>query len=193
MREPLLHLLFMILIVSVTGCVNIATTGAQAIYNNHSIKKSIKDQYITMQAYQKLYARYKQFEDANISVATFNREILIAGQVPTRSKRSKIEKLIKNVPDVKAIYNGMYIAAPASNIVRLSDAWITAKVKAKLIASADLDATQIKVVTENGTVYLMGILLPEEAEEAVDLARETDGVQKVVRLFSYIKISKTLA
>src|SRR5262245_24330025 len=98
--SEVIRLLFLIPFICLTSFMNIATTGAQAIYNNHSIKKSIKDQYITLKAYQSLYARHKQFEDANISVATFNREVLVAGQVPTRSQKLKVEKLIKNIPEV---------------------------------------------------------------------------------------------
>jgi osmotically-inducible protein OsmY len=184
--------LFLLLILSLQACVNVATTGAQALYNNHSLKKSWDDQYITMQVYEALHVKAYQFDDANISVSTFNGEVLLAGQVPTRIQKIKIEHMVKAIPGVKGIYNTLAIAAPSSTLIRASDTWITAKVKAKLIASADVDATQIKVVTENGTVYLMGTLVPEEAAVAFNIAHDTDGVQKVVRLFSYIKITKSL-
>lgn len=172
------------------GCVDVAMTGAQVVYNRHSIQKTLQDQYITMQAFKALNVDSDQFKDTNIEIATYNGEVLLAGQVPEMWQRNKAEEIVKQIPEVKRVYNTVTIAAPSSTLIRLSDAWITAKVKAKLIASNDLDATQIKVVTENGTVYLMGTIWPNEAEAAVDLSRDTDGVQKVVKMFSYLKIVK---
>ncbi len=173
---------------ALAGCMNVATSGAQAVYNHQSITKSINDQMTTFHVYQALDDKSGAFKGANISVATYNQEVLITGQVPHEWQKAKLEKIVRNLPDVKHIYNLVTISTPSSALTRISDAWLTAKVKAKLIASADLDATQIKVMTENGTVYLMGIILPEEADAAVDIARTTDGVQGVVKVFSYIKI-----
>jgi len=174
-----------------TGCVNVATTGAQALYNHHSIQKSINDQMTTLHVYQALNDKNDDFKGVNISVATYNSEVLLTGQVRNAWQRDKLENMVKNMSGVQHIYNLVSISNPSSSLTRVSDAWITAKVKAKLIASFDLDATQVKVLTENGTVYLMGILQPDEAQAAVDLARTTDGVQGVVKVFSYIKISHT--
>ena len=180
------------LILLLPGCVNVATTGAQAVYNHHNLEKSWKDQYTTMRVYQALNYKTKQFNDANIAIATVDGDVLLAGQVPEAWQKEAAGEITKQIPNVKQVYNLVTIASPSSTLTRMSDAWITAKVKAKLIASDDLDATQIKVVTENGRVYLMGTIKPEEAEAAVDLARQTDGVQAVVKIFSYVTISKRL-
>jgi osmotically-inducible protein OsmY len=166
--------LLMVVAMFLSGCMNVATTGAQAIYNRRSLEKSWKDQSITLKANQALY----------------NREVLLSGEVPYAWQKMRAEQIVKNIPDVKEVYNSIIIAGASSPLTRLSDTWLTAKIKSKLIVSEDLDATQIKVVTENGTVYLMGIVLPEEANAAFDIANETEGVQKVVKLFSYIKITK---
>lgn len=174
------------------GCVNVATTGAQAVYNRHSIEKKVNDQYISMRAFQALHFKTEDFNDANISIATYNGEVLLAGQAPTTWQRQKAEHIVRAIPDVKTVYNQIKIASPSSTLTRVSDAWITSKVKAKLIAAEDVDATQIKVVTENGTVYLMGIVPPTDAMAAVEVARQTDGVERVVKIFSYIKITKSL-
>lgn len=191
LRKNTYHiLLFSLFSLSLPACMNIATTGAQAVYNRHSIQKNLTDQYISMQAYQQLYEKTKQFKNTNISIATYNTEVLLAGQVPEAWQKDKAEAIVKNIPDVSEVYNLIAIASPSSTLTRISDAWLTAKVKAKLIASADVDATQIKVVTENGTVYLMGVLLPEQADAAVDIASNTEGVGKVVKIFSYVKIVK---
>ncbi len=169
---------------------DIATTSAQAIYNHKRLQQNLNDQFITMQIQQVLNYKTSQFKDANISVSTYHGEVLLSGQVPTLSQKNKIEAIAKSIPDVKEVYNTITIAAPSSTLTRISDTWLTTKVKSKLIASNDVDATQIKVVTENGTVYLMGAVKKEEADAAFDIANETGGVQKVVTLFSYITISK---
>lgn len=183
--------LFIFLIMFLSGCMNVATTGAQAVYNQHSLKKNLTDQYINMQAFQAIHHKHQEFKNANISVATYNGEVLLAGEVPEAWQREKVEEVIKKIPDVKEVYNLVQVSSPSSTLTRMSDAWITAKVKAKFIASDDLDATQIKVVTENGTVYLMGILPAEDANIAAQLASETSGVQRVIKIFSYVTISKT--
>lgn len=172
------------------ACMNIATSGAQAIYNHHSIQKSVNDQLITFHAYQQLKHKADIFKNSNISVSTYDSEVLLAGQVPSVWQKMRAEQLIKDVPDVGPIHNVIKVEGTTSTLTRVSDTWITAKVKSKLIASNDVDATLVKVVTENGTVYLMGTLKPEQAEAATELASNTDGVQSVVKVFSYIHITK---
>jgi osmotically-inducible protein OsmY len=175
-----------------SACANVAMSGASAVYNRQSLQKSINDQYTTMSAYKALNIDDKRFKDANISIATFNGEVLLAGQVPSAWQRNQAERIVKRIPDVKHVYNLVTVASPSSTLTRISDSWITTKIKTKLIASNDLDATQVKVVTENGMVYLMGILLPDQAKAAIDIARDTDGVVGVVKVFSYMRISKKM-
>lgn len=178
--------------VALTGCVNVATTGAQAFYNHQSIQKSLNDQLTTLHVYQALNDKSGDFKGVNVSVTTYNREVLLAGQVRHEWQRRRLDDIVRKMSDVRYVYNLVTVSNPSSALTRLSDAWLTAKVKAKLIASADVDATQIKVMTENGTVYLMGVLQPEEAQAAVDVARTTDGVQGVVKVFSYVNITRGL-
>ncbi|RDI44560.1 BON domain-containing protein [Aquicella lusitana] len=186
-----IRMIFFLIVASfLQGCADVAITGAQAVYNHHSIQKNLNDQYINFQAFNALN-KDPRFKSANISVATFNREVLLAGQAPKRWQRMEAERLIKKIPDVKRVYNLVSVSMPSSTLKRISDTWLTAKVKAKLIASNDVDATQIKVVTENGTVFLMGTLLPSQAEAAVDMARTTEGVERVVKIFTYMRLSKT--
>lgn len=190
MRTGMVQLAFLVMTIILSGCADMAITGAQAVYNRHSLQKKFNDQYITMQAFKALNIDDDRFKETNISIATFNDEVLLAGQAPRPWQRKEAEKIVKNIPDVKRVYNLIAISNPSSALERIGDTWITTKVKAKLLTSSDVDATQIKVVTENGTVYLMGTLLPSEAEAAVDLARDTDGVESVVKVFSYLRISK---
>lgn len=175
------------------GCMNVASTGAQAVYNRQSIKKTLNDQLITRDVYLALQHKTHEFKNANISIATFNQEVLLAGEVPEAWQKQKIQTIIKSLPDIKRVYNLIEIASPSSTLTRLNDVWITAKIKGQFIASEDLDVTQIKVVTENSTVYLMGILPADAARAAVDIASNTEGVTKVVKIFSYIHINKEIS
>lgn len=174
------------------GCMSSTMTAASTVYNRHSIQKSLNDQYLTLQAYKKLDLnnKKKEFKGTNVSVAVLNGEVLIVGQVPQQWQISRAEELVHQIPDVKKVYNLLRLATPSSTLVRLSDTWLTAKIKGKMIASNDMDASQVKVVSENGTVYLMGTLPASEADVAVDIARNTAGVTKVVKMFSYVTITK---
>jgi osmotically-inducible protein OsmY len=186
--------LIAVIIVSsqLTACVNAAVSGAQAVYNRHNIQKDVDDSYTSVQAYRAIDAYGNLFKDTHITIATFHDSILLAGQVISEKQKTEIEKIVRNVAKDRTIYNFLEIANPSSALTRASDSWITAKIKSRLIAIDEADPTQIKVVTENGVVYLMGIVEPRQAEIATDVAKETDGVQKVVKIFSYIQISKKI-
>lgn len=184
-------LTLMMAILLLQGCADVAMSGAQVVYNRHSITKNLSDQYTTLQAYKALKKDNQLFEASNISIATYHGEVLLAGQAPEAWQRFRAEQLVKQLPDVSEVHNQIDVANPSSSLTRMSDAWITTKVKAKLLASEDLDATQVKVVTENGTVYLMGTVQPSEAQAAVELANDTDGVSRVVKIFKYMRITRT--
>lgn len=174
-----------------TSCANMAVTGATAVYNHKSWQKSLGDNYISLQANH--VVNRPMYKDTNVSIAVLNSEVLLTGEVPNVELKNDAGARIKDIDGVTRVYNLLTVQGTSSSLTRMSDTWITAKVKSKLIASNELDATQVKVVTENGVVYLMGTLLPEEAAAATDIASNTDGVTSVVKLFSYIKITKTLS
>lgn len=182
-------ILTLLMLTMLSGC-SMVVSGAQAVYNRHSIEKNLTDQYITMKAFQRLNIDSPDFKNGHVRVATLNGEVLLTGQVRSMLLRQQAEAIVKSVPKVKEIHNMLAISSPSSSLTRISDAWITTKVKAKLIAANELDATEIKVVTENGTVYLMGMVTPKDAQAASDIARKTDGVAAVVRLFSYMHITR---
>lgn len=178
--------------IALSGCMNAAVSGAQAVYNRHSLQKGMKDQATTFQASRRLERTDQRlFKDANLSITTYNGEVLLLGQVPNADQRLEAEAAVRELPNVNHVYNMVEVASPSSPLTRVSDSWITAKIKARIIANNDIDATQVKVVTENSVVYLMGVLPPEQASTVLDIASNTDGVRKVIKMFSYIKISKT--
>ncbi len=175
-----------------SSCTNVAMSGASAVYNRNSLQSSFTDPYTGMQVDHALFWGSNRFKESNISIDTFNGEVLLTGQIPTASLQKEATELASKVRGVDHVYNMTKRTNPISALTHASDTWITAKIKSQLIANNDIDPTKIKVVTEDGTVFLMGLVLPEQATIAIDIARSTDGVENVVTLFSYIRISKKL-
>lgn len=171
-----------------SSCVGVfiagAATGGLIVYDRRSIKTTAEDSSIRHQVARKI-AEDASLEDTHITVSSFNHTVLLAGQTPLASQRVTAGKIARTVPNIRKIYNEIEISSPSSAMTRSSDAWITTKVKTKMLATSDLKSGQIKVVTENGTVFLMGIVTREQANLAVDVARRVDGVQKIVKVFSY--------
>lgn len=185
-------ILFAFFVISaLSGCMNAAITGAQVAYSHDHLSKTFEDQYITTQANRKLFRDTHDFDDCSIAVATFHQTVLLTGQVSTPQKKATLSQLIQEIPDVQKVYNLTTISGPTAALTHISDTWITTKIKSKLIAMNDVNPDDIKVVTENGTVYLMGIIQPQAADIAVEVARSTDGVQNVVKVFSYLRISNS--
>lgn len=189
-RNLLLILWIFLISMQLQGCMDAAVSSAQAIYNHKTLNSNLRNHYISMKANQAIYWNSKRFANTHVEVNQFNNVILVTGQIPTIKQRNEIVKIIKNVVDSNEIYNATELSQPTSTLVRLSDTWLSLKVRAKIVASNNIDPEQINVVTENGTVFLMGTVFPDQADEAVDLARNTDGVKQVVKVFSYLQLTK---
>ena len=123
---------------------------------------------------------------AHVNVTSFNRSALLTGEVPDAAARAEAEKLLGGVPNVKTISNELQVAGVSSFGSRSSDSYITSKVKARFVDASQFSANHVKVVTEAGAVYLIGLVTQREADAAVEVARTTGGVMKVVRLFEII-------
>ena len=172
-----------------SGCATVAVGGAGAaatsINDRRTTGAQIEDQSIELKAFQALNADEELKEQANVSVTSYNTVVLLTGETPTDAMRQRAVEIVKNVDKVTHIYNELTIAAPSSMTSRGSDSIITSKLKTKMVADADVNGLALKVVTEKGVVYLMGLVSRNEAEVATEIARNTGGVQKVVKLFQY--------
>jgi len=122
----------------------------------------------------------------HVNVTSYNNTVLLTGEVPTAQVRTEAEKVASEVPQVKSVINELQIAGTSSAASRSNDAYITSKVKGNFLGNGKFRPTDIKVVTEAGTVFLLGLVTHEEADAATEIARGTAGVQKVVRVFEYI-------
>ena len=123
---------------------------------------------------------------AHINVTSYNRQVLITGEVADERVRAQVEQLITKVPNVRSIVNELGIGPVSSLSDRSADSLITARVKAAMIDSEDIFANVYKVVTERGTVYLMGRVTQREAARATEIVRGVPSVKRVVRVFEYI-------
>ncbi|RYE62749.1 MAG: BON domain-containing protein, partial [Oxalobacteraceae bacterium] len=119
-------------------------------------------------------------------IASFNRKVLITGEVPNAADKATAEREVRAIEGVQSVANELIVSGPASYTARSSDALVTTRVKASLVEMKTISAASFKVVTENGTVYLMGRVTQREGDVATEVTKSVVGVQKVVKLFEYI-------
>lgn len=123
---------------------------------------------------------------SRIIVVSYNGIVLVTGQTPNAALKELAGKAAQSVPSAKKIHNELQITTPTTGMVRSNDGLLTANIKTRMLSYNDVPASKVKVVTENGVVYLLGILSRAEANRATAVVQEVSGVQKIVRLFEYI-------
>jgi len=177
------------------GCVGAAVVGAGAgalmIADRRASETYIADQGLELRANSRISDKYG--DKVHVNATSYNRMMLLTGEVPTAEIKADVEKIAAGVPDVKSIANELAIAGPSSFGVRSNDSYITSKVKARFIDAGKFSANVVKVVTEAGVVFLLGIVTQGEADAAVEIARTTGGVLKVVRVFEIISPEQAAA
>lgn len=173
------------------GCIPVvfvagATAGGVMVSDRRNLETIVEDKKINCRALLQLNSDPYFKEHSHISVTTFNRIVLLAGQVESPEMRRRAYELVKCVPNIRRINNQLCIGEPVHTMDKSMDVWITTKVKTAMLREKGLKSTQIKVLTEACTVYLMGLVTHEQAEIAVEVVREVNRVEKVVTLFEYI-------
>jgi len=179
----------LLLLPTLQGCVPAAVTGAGvgvAIIDDRRTSGSyIEDEGIELKAFHRLGEKFNM--DAHFNVNSFNRQVLLTGEVADQAAKDAAEKIVRGVTNVKKVFNELTIGGMSSLAERSNDTYITSKVKMRFVEADKFSVTYVKVVTEGGVVYLMGMVTPREADAAVAIARTTAGVRKVVKLFGYIE------
>jgi osmotically-inducible protein OsmY len=170
------------------GCFGAAVVGAGAgalVYADRRQAETIfTDEGIEIRAGNRVRERFG--DRAHVNVTSYNRTVLLTGEVPDAAAKAEVEKLVSSVPNVKALSNELQVAGITSLSSRSNDVVLTSKVKARFVDAGQFAANHVKVVTENGVVYLMGLVTQRESAAAVEIARTTGGVLKVVRVFEVI-------
>ncbi len=186
-----LRLLFIcFMLIGVNGCAALVATtavvGTDMATDRRTTGIYIEDQNIELKANSALSDDPELADKADITTTSFNRIALITGQAPTAELKSRASAIVRQVENVKTVHNEIKVLAPDSFFSSTGDAWITTKAKSLLLAEDDLASHHIKVVTENGDLFLMGLVTRAEAAKAIAVVREIDGVETVVEVFEYI-------
>jgi osmotically-inducible protein OsmY len=126
-------------------------------------------------------------ERVHVNVTSFNRYVLLTGEVPDEATRTEVDTLARGVPNVLGVSNDLHVAGKSSTTSRTNDTLITTKVKTRFADANRFNVFHVKVVTEAAVVYLLGMVTEQEAADAVEIARTTAGVRKVVKMFEYCK------
>ncbi|WP_353191876.1 BON domain-containing protein [Pandoraea pnomenusa] len=174
---------------TLAGCAPIilggAATGALVATDRRSVGAQTEDREIQVKAEANIANNLP--DAAHVNVTVFNRRVLLTGEVPNDASKQRAVEIVKQISNVRGIVDEMAIGPASSFGSRSNDAWITSKVKANLINTKEISANVFKVVTERGEVFLMGLVSEEEGRIAANVASRIDGVQKVVKLYEYVK------
>jgi osmotically-inducible protein OsmY len=170
------------------GCAALVAGGAAAtamvVADRRSSGTVVEDQSIEMKAVSRISEAVG--DRGHVNVTSFNRSVLLTGEVASEADRTAIEQAVARIENVRSTVNELAVMASTSFTARSNDSVLTSKVKASYLDAKDLQVNTIKVVTERGVVYLMGRVTEREATRATDLARGVSGVQKVVRVFDIL-------
>ncbi len=170
------------------GCFPLAVTGmgAAAIMatDRRTTGTYVEDEGIEWKA----LARLRQdSRGAHVNATSYNRRVLLTGQAPTEDEKKRIESVVREIPNVREVTNEIVVGQVSSLASRGNDALVTSNVKARMVNNGKFSPSHVKVVTENGVVYLMGMVSVAEGEAAVEVARTTQGASSIVKAFEYTR------
>jgi osmotically-inducible protein OsmY len=187
-RLPLL-LVLPLLAVTLQACIEMAVVGVGAAALSAADRRTtgaqVEDEGIELRTTKRVSERFG--DRVHINVTSYNRSVLLTGEVPDEKTKAEIEKIVLSLANARSVTNDLQVAGGSSLPSRASDATITGKVKARFLDANRFNVLNVKVVTEASVVYLLGIVTEQEAANAVEVARTTGGVRKVVKVFEYCK------
>jgi osmotically-inducible protein OsmY len=170
------------------ACFPLAVTGMGAAALMASDRRTpgiyIEDETIEL----KSLARLREgFQGAHVNVTSFNRHVLLTGEAPSDELKKRVEDAVRGIENVREVTDEVKVSGASSLASRGNDALVSTNVKARMVNNERFSANHVKVVTEAGVVYLMGIVTPAEGDAAAEVARTTSGVSRVVKVFEYEK------
>ncbi len=161
-----------------------ATAGAAAA-DRRTTGSLVEDQKIELAIGKAIYTNEQLKKRVHVNVTSYNGVVLLTGETPTGNMQNAVINLARQVENVRRIHNEILVTQPIAQLARNQDAWITTKLKARLIATKGVNSFNVKVTTSNKIVYLMGQVSKGEGNIAAEVARNIDGVQQVIKLFEY--------
>jgi osmotically-inducible protein OsmY len=189
MTMRVVSLLLLVLVSgSLQGCFPVVAVGVGAgvlmAQDRRGRDAYIEDQQIETNAFERLDKQFKSV--MHVNVTSYNHNVLISGEVLDESTKTEIGKIVSDIKNVRDVNNDLAVSSISSLASRSNDGLITSNVKLRFVNDKRFNADHIKVVTENGTVYLMGLVNRAEADAATDVTSATKGVQRVVIMFEYL-------
>jgi osmotically-inducible protein OsmY len=188
MKKLILVTLLGLSAVPLTGCAPLVATGVGAgvlmVEDRRTSGTYMMDEEIELKAGSRIRDNFG--ENTHVSVTSYNRRLLITGEVPDAATRAKVEEFAKAVPNVREIQNELVVGGVSGFMARSNDGYITAKVKTRFLDDNRFNIHHVKVVTVANTVFLMGLVKREEGNAAAEIASRTSGVTKVVKVFEYL-------
>lgn len=160
-----------------------AATGVVVAEDRRTVGTITEDQAIEVKTSNRIDDRVKS---AHVSVTSYNRNVLLTGEVPDASAKAASEKVAQGVENVRQVFNELSVGPNSALSARAHDTYLTSVVKARFVDAQRFSPVHVKVVTEASVVYLMGLVTRKEADAATDIARTTRGVHRVVRVFEYL-------
>lgn len=183
-------LLLAMLAGSLQGCFPVVAagvgTGVSMIQDRRTSGAYVEDEAIENKAFDRIGKQYKDNNNIHINVTSYNRSVLVTGEVSSEAVKADIGKLVGIIENVRTVHNELAISGVSSLTSRGSDSLVTSNVKIRFMQDKRFNAEHVKVITENGSVYLLGLVSPAEADMATEIASTTRGVMRVVRLFEYL-------
>jgi|SRR4051794_17388319 osmotically-inducible protein OsmY len=170
------------------GCAAIALGGAAAAggymvgEDRRPVNVMTDDETIELRTSSRVSEKYPA---AHVNATSYNKLVLLTGEAPTEEAKADIETITRGVPNVRSVVNEVRVGPSSPFSARATDSYITSKVKTRFLDARQFNAVHVKVVTEAGTVYLLGIVTRKEADDATEIARTTSDVRRVVRVFEY--------
>ncbi|MBQ4849579.1 division/outer membrane stress-associated lipid-binding lipoprotein [Pseudoalteromonas sp. MMG012] len=185
--KPIALLLSLTLLQGCAAAVVAGTASAMSAANDRrTIGTQIDDNNIEIKGTLAIKSIDRLSKHANISLVSVNGIVLMVGQVSNIEMQAEAENALKTIPAIRSVHNQLRIGTNIGLTTQTHDTWLTSKVKTKLLADENVSGNNIKVVTENSEVFLMGLVAPAEAEQAVEIARNISGVERVIKAFEYL-------
>ncbi|MCK2182623.1 BON domain-containing protein [Halomonas getboli] len=178
------------LLLTLSGCTTMtAATTSGPINENYSERTAgtkVEDDSIETKISHNLGTTDARLGDARINVDSYNGVVLLTGQVPSQELKDMAERVADEVRNVRRVHNQLSVAANLPASQRLADTWLETRIRTALVADESIDSSHLRIVTENDSVYLMGIVRRAEAERIVTAVRNVGGMQRIVKVFDYL-------
>ena len=189
-RKPLLTSLLLAAALGLAGCTTVTGVTHQGTidenYGKRTVGTQVEDQNIETKISHNLRRTDARLGDARINVDAYNGVVLLTGQVPSQELKESASEVAREVRNVREVHNELAIAANLPVSQRLADSWLNTRIRTNLAANDRIDSGRLRVISENGTVYLMGIVTRAEADRIVEAVSAVGGMQRIVKVFDYM-------